>query len=289
MAQNNYTLITQQRRPKEEEELWENSTNVLYGPVASRRLGESLGINLFPTIKVCSYNCVYCDVGITKYKNGIYMQSDKLLKLFNEQLIPIKKKLNDGKIKIDYFTFCGNGENLDHPEFAEIYYFIKNILENEFTGIPVAILTNGVNLSNKQNLEIINSIDINFIKLDAGDKKTYLRIDRPRNKNTWNNLVKNLELVRNLRIETAVVDSVNYSNLTSLRSSYIDLINKYEKIGNLKGLYLHNIDYPTNDKSIKYFTEGEMMEIGAYISQRTDVPIYLLHSLVNFRNIEKNA
>lgn len=278
-----FEILTQTRKPKEEEELWNNTNKVLYGPVASRRLGESIGINLFPGKKVCSYNCVYCDVGLTNYNEKVCLKSDELCEMFLNNLENIKEKYDRKEIKIDYFTFCGNGENLDHPEFERIYFFIKNKINEYFPRHPFAILTNGHSLSLNRNIDIVNEIDVNFVKLDAGDEKTFYRINRPIVKNSWNNLLENLKLIKNLRIETAIVSSQEYNNLESLYSSYIDLINYFESIGNLNSIYLHNIDYPTPDDSIKYYSKEELIEIGERISRSINVPIYLLHSQVNFR------
>jgi len=283
LMQNQAEILTQSRDPIENEELWTNTNKILYGPVASRRLGESLGINFYPEQKVCSYNCVYCDVGLTSYKNQKYIKAEKIIEIFEIEIIELQSKYNNNNIPIDYFTFCGNGENLDHPDFHRIYHYINNRLKDYFPNIPVAILTNGINMSANKNVEIINSMDINFIKLDAGDKETFNRINRPRDKNSWNLIINNLKKIRNLRIETAVVHSNLFSNISSLKSSYINLINTFEKIGNLRGLYLHNLDYPTPYKEIKYNTLEEIKEIADFISERVNTAVYVLHSKINFR------
>jgi len=283
LQQNKCTLLTQRREPQEEEELWTNTDRVLYGPVASRRLGESIGINLFPDRKICSYNCVYCDVGLSKYNNKKYVEFEKISQLFEDQIIPIKEKFQNDLIKIDYFTFCGNGEDLDHPDFEKIYYFIRDILNELFPEIPTAILTNGANLANPKNIKIINEMDVNFIKLDAGDEKTFLRINRPQNHNIWELLINNLKYIKNLRLETAIVDSEKYSNLASLHSNYIDLIHIYEKLENLKEIYLHNIDYPTPDKNIRLIGIEELEELADFIAKKVKIPVYVLCSRVNFR------
>lgn len=277
------TVLTQKRIPHYNEELWNNTNKILYGPVASRRMGESIGINLLPYHKVCSYNCIYCDVGFTSFNEKKYISYKELCDLFLNDLQNIYAKYKDGAIKIDYFTFCGNGENWEHPDFKEIYEFIVKKLNKHFPNIPTAILTNGNGLSDKEYLEIINQIDLNFIKLDAGDKETFLKINRPQKNISWEELISNLRNVNDLRLETAVVESPKVSNVDSLKGSYIDLVRTLEEEGNLKGIYLHNIDYPTVDSSLKSFSKHELIKLGEYISNHVESHVYILYSNIQFR------
>ena len=172
--QSNVKILTQKRPPREEEELWTNTTKILYGPVASRRLGESLGINLFPEGKGCSLNCIYCDVGYNPSKFKI-LRFDELKKLFDNEFKVYLELYKSGKIQIDYLTFCGNGEDTLHPDFVRFCKYVMEIRKHYLPHIPLAILTGGGLIWEKKCLECLNQIDVKFVKLDVGNPEMFTR------------------------------------------------------------------------------------------------------------------
>lgn len=141
----------------------------LFGPVPSRRLGMSLGVDLVPH-KVCSFNCVYCECGATtclttERKEYIpYRGVIKELKhFFNNNPVP------------DYITFSGSGEPTLNSKIGAILQFIKLNWPNT----PVALLTNGSLFSDKQVRKEILNTDLVLPSLDAASDLTFKRIDRP--------------------------------------------------------------------------------------------------------------
>ncbi len=142
--------------------------NLIYGPVPSRRLGFSLGVDLVP-YKVCSYNCIYCQIGTTPettIDRKAYVSSEIIL----TQLFA---RLNEG-IKPDYITLGGSGEptlNSDLP------YIIKAIKSQ--VNFPVAVLTNGSMLMNKDVRADLCGADVVLPSFDACDENTFLKINRP--------------------------------------------------------------------------------------------------------------
>lgn len=140
----------------------------VYGPVPSRRLGRSLGIDLVP-FKICTYDCIYCQLGRTTVKT-----------MKRETFIPIKvlireirRKLNE-KRKVDYITLSGSGEPTLYSDLAPLIEGIKDI-----TDIPVAVLTNGSLLWNEDVRTGIDKADLVVPSLDAGDDARFTRVNRP--------------------------------------------------------------------------------------------------------------
>lgn len=141
----------------------------LFGPVPSRRLGMSLGVDLVPK-KVCSLDCVYCEVGNTTkltLDRKEYIKSDKikeeLTNYFNNNPAP------------DYITFSGSGEPTLNIRIGEIFQFIKQIKP----GIPVAVLTNGTLLFDKNVRDAIIDADVVLPSLDAATDNVFKKINRP--------------------------------------------------------------------------------------------------------------
>jgi len=141
----------------------------LFGPVPSRRLGMSLGVDLVP-IKVCSLDCVYCEVGKTTK-----------LTLERKEYIPvdkIKKELQDYFINNpdpDYITFSGSGEPVLNSGIYDVLHFIKQLKPD----IPVAVLTNGTMLSEKEVRDAIMDADVVLPSLDAATQAVFEKINRP--------------------------------------------------------------------------------------------------------------
>ncbi|MRT94309.1 radical SAM protein [Ancylomarina sp. 16SWW S1-10-2] len=141
----------------------------LFGPVPSRRLGMSLGVDLVPK-KVCSLDCVYCEVGKTTkltLDKKEYVKFDKI----KEELSHYFKNNPDP----DYITFSGSGEPTLNIFIGEILQFIKQNKPN----IPVAVLTNGTLLYDKKVREAILNADVVLPSLDAATEDVFKKINRP--------------------------------------------------------------------------------------------------------------
>jgi len=276
-------VLQQPRLPAWEEELWTNKSKIIYGPVASRRLGESLGINLFPKTKICSFNCRYCDVGLTppsamqeEFLRGNILPPETIMKEIEKG---IRYHLTKGT-HIDYVTICGNGEATDYPYFVEVANFVLSLKTSLFPAIPVAILTNSANVHRKEVVDVINKFDVNFFKLDAGDEETFNAIGRPLTGVIgFHEIIEGLRSVQRLNIQTAIVDSPRVSNIPSLKGPFIELLKELQPVA----VYIHNIDYPTPDRTIRRLELEEMVELGQFIAERSGIPVKVLHSLIDLR------
>jgi len=141
----------------------------LFGPVPSRRLGMSLGVDLVPH-KVCSLNCVYCECGASTELTT----ERKEYVSYNE----IITELNDffkNNPKPDYITFSGAGEPTLNIHIGKVIDYIKS----NFKDIPIAVLTNGSLLNNKQVQEELLNADLILPSLDAATDLAFKKIDRP--------------------------------------------------------------------------------------------------------------
>ncbi len=155
---------------------------IIFGPVKSRRLGVSLGINLLPTnTKICSFDCIYCECGRNpkKYADKAVLPTraevrlklyEKLAEMESENLLP------------DVITFAGNGEPTHHPEFAGI---IEDTIELRNQLAPkarIAVLSNATMIHKKEVFQALLKVEDNIQKLDSAFENTVKLIDCP-NKN----------------------------------------------------------------------------------------------------------
>jgi len=140
-----------------------------FGPVPSRRLGRSLGVDLVP-FKTCTYDCIYCQLGRTTCKTT----KRKVYAPVPEILAEVESRLKTENPP-DYITLSGSGEPTLHSDIGGIIAGIR-----KFTQIPIAVLTNGSLLADKVVREDLMEADVVIPSLDAGDNALFQRVNRPR-------------------------------------------------------------------------------------------------------------
>ena len=178
---------------------------IIFGPVKSRRLGVSLGVNLLPEdYKYCTYNCLYCECGWT-------IKSDKKLKLHTREEI---KQTLDAKLQEmladnyppDNITFAGNGEPTIHPEFAEIIDDTIELRDKYFPKAQISVLSNATQIHKPNIVNALLKVDQNILKLDSAIDKTYQIINQPVSNTTVRILVDRLKVFNgNLSIQTLFI------------------------------------------------------------------------------------
>ena len=150
----------------------------IFGPVHSRRLGVSLGINLLPADgKFCTFDCIYCECGF----NGDHRPHQKL-PTREEVREALEARLQDMKQngpKPDVLTFAGNGEPTAHPHFAGIIEDTLRLRDTYFPEAKVSVLSNSTFIHKPEVFDALNKIDNNILKLDTIDATYINKVDRP--------------------------------------------------------------------------------------------------------------
>lgn len=150
----------------------------IFGPVHSRRLGISLGINLLPDDgKVCTFDCLYCECGLNSTR-----RSRKPLPTRDEVATALENKLNamqaDG-VTPDVLTFAGNGEPTIHPQFPDIIADTIALRNRFCPNAKVSVLTNATLITRDKVFEALKLVDNNIVKLDTVNPEYIQNIDRP--------------------------------------------------------------------------------------------------------------
>ncbi len=180
--------------------------NYLYGPVPSRRLGVSLGIDLIPH-KICSFNCIYCECGPTT-KLTIKRDEFKPVNLVIEEL---NNYLKD-KPKLDYITFSGSGEPTLYKKIGTIIDF----LQKDYPDYQIALLTNSSLLHKKKVRNQIKKVDLISPSLDSVIKRNFETINRPHSKIKLSQIIEGLIELRKefdgkIFLEIFIVPNINDS------------------------------------------------------------------------------
>ena len=150
----------------------------VFGPIHSRRLGTSLGINLSPVDgKVCSFDCLYCEAGYNAQgagKSGL-PDEESVIRQLEEKLREMKERGEN----LDVITFSGNGEPTLHPKFPEIADRVIRLRDEYFPKAKVSVLTNSTRIFTPRVAEALKRVDNNILKLDSAIEPTMRLIDRP--------------------------------------------------------------------------------------------------------------
>ena len=196
----------------------------IFGPIKSRRLGVSLGINLLPGDgKVCTFDCIYCECGFnadrrphsklpTRQEVAEALEA-KLMQMQREGMTP------------DVLTFAGNGEPTAHPEFASIIGDTLFLRDRYFPNAKVSVLTNATRINRKEVFEALKLVDNNIVKLDTVDAAYIARVDRPVGRYDVDELIacmRNFEgrcVVQTMFMKGVDAEGVSVDNTTS---HYVD-------------------------------------------------------------------
>jgi wyosine [tRNA(Phe)-imidazoG37] synthetase (radical SAM superfamily) len=179
---------------------------ISFGPVPSRRLGKSLGINNIIHPKSCSYSCIYCQVGKTVKKTCTREIFYKPQVIYEKVVKHLKTLSKDNQP--DYLTFVANGEPTLDQNLG------KAIIELKRTGLPVAVISNASLLINESVREDLSLSDWVSLKMDAGDIITWYLINRPATGLDFDNIIASVKLFAGeykgkLCTETMVVRGIN--------------------------------------------------------------------------------
>lgn len=151
---------------------------IVFGPIISRRLGISLGMNLLPYDgKLCSFDCIYCECGYNKdFKTKTKLPTRENVKAALDDKLS-KMKANDDKL--DVITFAGNGEPTIHPQFAEIIDDTIELRNKYYPNTKISVLTNAMHLDKEKVFEALKKIENNILKLDSAFIETIKIMDQP--------------------------------------------------------------------------------------------------------------
>jgi len=225
----------------------------LFGPVPSRRLGMSLGIDLIPK-KVCSLNCVYCEVGKTTK-----LTLDRMEYVKYGRVIAELKQFMSNDPKIDYITFSGSGEPTLNSRIGDVINFIRK----DYPDVKIAVLTNGTLLFDQKLRTELLQADVILPSLDAASQSAFEKINRPDSNLKIETYIQGLidlrkEYKGNIWLEIFLLKGYNDSK------DELDLLkNAILKI-NPDSIQLNTMDRPGTVAGLIPLSKNELQEIIDY-------------------------
>lgn len=249
--------------------------STIFGPIRSRRLGVSLGINLSPNDgKVCSFDCIYCEAGYNS--QGAGTTGLPVREKVREDLRHKLSAMKEAGDPLDVITFSGNGEPTLSPDFPEIIDDTIALRDEFYPNAKVSVLTNSTRIFTPQVAEALKKVDNNILKLDSAIEPTMRLIDQPASKEfTVEKVVEALKQFSGTGIIQTMMlrgehDGKKVDNTTP--EEVEALIKAYKEI-QPREIMLYSLDRFTPEEKLIKVEKSELEAIGARISQATGIPV----------------
>jgi wyosine [tRNA(Phe)-imidazoG37] synthetase (radical SAM superfamily) len=243
---------------------------IIYGPINSRRLGSSLGVNLLPgSYKLCSFNCLYCHYGWTKaHSRSISQWSDDLPSV--EQVkAALDGWLSGNSDGVDYVTFSGNGEPCLHPEFDKMAEVAQEARDKYAPKAKVAILSNSTCLARERVMSGLKRLDVRIMKLDAGSEETFKKLNRPCPGVLFQEVVENLKALDDIVIQSVFVQG----RLDNTEDGEVERWT--EKLCSIRPreVQIYSIDRPSADEGLVLVEKERLNQIARKAEDLCEIPV----------------
>ncbi len=247
----------------------------IFGPIHSRRLGTSLGVNLSPTDgKTCTFDCLYCEAGFNAQGPGTSgIPSRETVATLLEQKL---KNMRDNGRELDVITFSGNGEPTIHPRFADIVSDTIALRDKYFPNVKISVLTNSTRAHIDNVAAALNAVDNNIVKLDSAFNSTVQLLDRPTSPAF--DVEKTIHTLASFNGKCIVQTMFTCGShcgqhIDNTTDAEIDaLIDAYRRIKPSQ-IMIYSIDRATPEKSLTKIPAEKLREIAARITKATGIPV----------------
>ena len=242
-------------------------TAAVYGPIHSRRLGHSLGINLLPVShKACSSNCVYCQYGWTRPS-----RSPEPLKRADALLGEIDAAFQRhalARTPVDSITLAGNGEPTLHPDLVELVMGIKRLRDRDFPKAPVSILSDATQLPRPRVRHALELLDARYMKFDAADEITWRRINDPLGHTDFHAMLAALKTLPNIVLQSMFIQGTFDNTDESHLQTWIDVVGSIRPLS----VQVYTIDRPTAADGITKVPANQLQQIADRLTAATGIP-----------------
>lgn len=229
---------------------------IVFGPIFSRRLGSSLGVNVLPSVgKLCNFDCVYCECGWNKDGAVEGRRFPDLHEVKQALEAKIRKASEEG-VPVDSITFSGNGEPTMHPDFAKIIDATLRLRDEFFPQAKVSVLSNATLLGRDDVREALMRVDNPILKIDASSQELVQQINKPVGTYCLDSVLENMKKFDGQFIlQTMFLRSQEFDTVASgALEAWMDIVRMLKP----RQVMVYTIDRETPDKSLGKYTVEEM-------------------------------
>lgn len=238
---------------------------IIFGPVQSRRLGQSLGINLLLTDKkICNFDCIYCECGLTDSTKAELPSRE----IVREKLEAVLKEFSELVKPIDTITFAGNGEPTLHKEFEGIIDDTFDLRNKYFPNAKIALLTNSTTLESPKIQRSLKKIDQSILKLDSVNESTIELLNAPIGKFNLEKTIMRLKAMSSPIIQTMFVRGT-YKNQVVDNATEEEIVPWLKTLSEIKpGLVMiYTIARDTPFETLKKVPQNELELIAKRVNE----------------------
>lgn len=229
--------------------------DIVFGPIFSRRLGSSLGVNLLPSKgKLCNFDCVYCECGWNK--DGI---AERVFPRLEEVKAALEEKMSKAAsegVPVDSITFSGNGEPTMNPDFPEIIDVTLELRDRYFPDAKVSVLSNATLIGRPAVAEALMKVDNPILKIDASSDSLIAQINKPVGRYRLDEVIEAM-----MKFEGRFVLQTMFLKSPDFDTAEPDALEKWMEIVRKvkpREIMVYTIDRETPDKSLAKYTVEEM-------------------------------
>lgn len=241
----------------------------IFGPIHSRRLGISLGINLLPEDgKWCSFDCIYCECGYNKdhRAHAALPGRQQVIEALEKKLIEMKSQ----GIAPDVLTFAGNGEPTLHPDFSNIIDDTCALRDTYFPHAKISVLSNATQIVRREVFEALCRVDNNILKLDTVNADYVYQVDRPTGKYDMNEIIDTLKQFKgHVIIQTMFMKGrMDEHDVNNTTDDYVLPWLEVVKSIAPRQVMVYTIDRETPDHELLKATHEELDHIAALVKDQ---------------------
>lgn len=231
--------------------------DIVFGPIFSRRLGSSLGVNILPSKgKLCNFDCIYCECGWNK--DGIAERKFPLLEDVKEALEEKMSKAASEGVPVDSITFSGNGEPTMHPDFPQIIDATLKCRDKYFPAAKVSVLSNATLIGRPPIAEALMKVDNPILKIDASSDELIGLMNKPVGRYRLEETIEAmLKFNGNFILQTMFLKSPDFDTAApAALEKWMEIVRRVRP----REIMVYTIDRETPDKTLQKYTVEEMAE-----------------------------
>ncbi len=236
--------------------------DIIFGPIHSRRLGVSLGVNLLPQhAKICNFDCIYCECGSNEERRGdaASRHFSPRPEVYNALRTTLLRMHEDGRMP-DVITFAGNGEPTLHPQFESIIDDTIALRNELSPDSKISVLSNATTLDNEAIVRALHRVDNSIMKIDSAIESTAALINRPAGNYSVERVIENLiqfgnDAIIQTMLLRGVVDGTSFDNTSEQEvTAWIAVIKRVKP----RSVMLYSLDRDTPCKSLERIDKSAM-------------------------------
>jgi wyosine [tRNA(Phe)-imidazoG37] synthetase (radical SAM superfamily) len=244
-------------------------SEIIYGPVRTRRLGWSLGLNVCPIpYKLCSFNCVYCQYGWTEVRTTDMTGREGDLPTPDQFRRELEAALKCSA-EIDNITFSGNGEATLHPNFDELVGIARELRDRHFPEANLGILSNSSMVNVQKVRQALARLDFRIMKLDAGSADVFRRINLPDKSVLYSTIVEGLKTLERVTLQTLFVTG------RIQNSGEVEVADWIARVGEISPIkaQIYSLHRPSADEFLEEVPEERLRQIAEQTEKATGAAV----------------